>query len=135
MLCLFFFSSRRRHTICALVTGVQTCALPIFDGGASIAIGLILAAVAILLAREAKELLIGEAADPALIDTIRRIVEAHPEISAINHVRTIRSEEPTSELQSLMRISYAVFCLEQKKNQPKPTNTYKTQTPYIMTTN
>src|SRR3546814_6958156 len=33
MLChifLFFFSSRRRHTRCALVTGVQTCALPIF---------------------------------------------------------------------------------------------------------
>src|SRR3546814_19148525 len=27
---LFFFSSRRRHTRCALVTGVQTCALPIF---------------------------------------------------------------------------------------------------------
>src|SRR3546814_2091911 len=27
----FFFSSRRRHTICALVTGVQTCALPISD--------------------------------------------------------------------------------------------------------
>src|SRR3546814_6995752 len=27
---MFFFSSRRRHTICALVTGVQTCALPIF---------------------------------------------------------------------------------------------------------
>src|SRR3546814_19285446 len=27
---LFFFSSRRRHTSCALVTGVQTCALPIF---------------------------------------------------------------------------------------------------------
>src|SRR3546814_19735945 len=29
LLCLFFFSSRRRHTRCALVTGVQTCALPI----------------------------------------------------------------------------------------------------------
>src|SRR3546814_7275298 len=28
-ICLFFFSSRRRHTRCALVTGVQTCALPI----------------------------------------------------------------------------------------------------------
>src|SRR3546814_9743122 len=28
---LIFFSSRRRHTSCALVTGVQTCALPIFD--------------------------------------------------------------------------------------------------------
>src|SRR3546814_2149415 len=29
----FFFSSRRRHTRCALVTGVQTCALPISNGG------------------------------------------------------------------------------------------------------
>src|SRR3546814_19615734 len=29
----FFFSSRRRHTRCALVTGVQTCALPIFQVG------------------------------------------------------------------------------------------------------
>src|SRR3546814_8654544 len=28
---LFFFSSRRRHTRCALVTGVQTCALPICE--------------------------------------------------------------------------------------------------------
>src|SRR3546814_1051633 len=28
----FFFSSRRRHTRCALVTGVQTCALPIWGG-------------------------------------------------------------------------------------------------------
>src|SRR3546814_9750960 len=28
-ICWFFFSSRRRHTRCALVTGVQTCALPI----------------------------------------------------------------------------------------------------------
>src|SRR3546814_19139499 len=30
---LFFFSSRRRHTRCALVTGVQTCALPIYNEG------------------------------------------------------------------------------------------------------
>src|SRR3546814_1314198 len=29
MIFVFFFSSRRRHTRCALVTGVQTCALPI----------------------------------------------------------------------------------------------------------
>src|SRR3546814_19079033 len=29
---MFFFSSRRRHTRCALVTGVQTCALPIAAG-------------------------------------------------------------------------------------------------------
>src|SRR3546814_16670255 len=32
----FFFSSRRRHTICALVTGVQTCALPIYSSSASL---------------------------------------------------------------------------------------------------
>src|SRR3546814_15475253 len=35
---MFFFSSRRRHTRCALVTGVQTCALPICRGaGAALA--------------------------------------------------------------------------------------------------
>src|SRR3546814_8049338 len=38
-----------------------------------------------------------------------------------------RSEEHTSELQSLMRISYAVFCLKKKKK-PK-TNTHNQQTP------
>src|SRR3546814_1212088 len=32
-----FFSSRRRHTRCALVTGVQTCALPIWPGDQSFA--------------------------------------------------------------------------------------------------
>src|SRR3546814_11747475 len=31
--CFFFLSSRRRHTRCALVTGVQTCALPIYYDG------------------------------------------------------------------------------------------------------
>src|SRR3546814_4458820 len=35
-------------------------------------------------------------------------------------VRPGRSEEHTSELQSLMRISYAVFCLKKKKNSPTP---------------
>src|SRR3546814_5840919 len=33
MYLFFFFASRRRHTRCALVTGVQTCALPIFGRG------------------------------------------------------------------------------------------------------
>src|SRR3546814_8819789 len=37
-----------------------------------------------------------------------------------NHVECLRSEEHTSELQSLMRILYAVFCLKKKK-----TNNYK----------
>src|SRR3546814_13875127 len=33
---MFFFSSRRRHTRCAVVTGVQTCALPILTGSYSV---------------------------------------------------------------------------------------------------
>src|SRR3546814_16300713 len=33
---LFFFSSRSRHTRCALVTGVQTCARPIVSGGETV---------------------------------------------------------------------------------------------------
>src|SRR3546814_1594856 len=37
--------------------------------------------------------------------------------AASAHERTPRSEEHTSELQSLMRISYAVFCLKKKKNE------------------
>src|SRR3546814_10644833 len=36
---VFFFSSRRRHTSCALVTGVQTCALPILIDRAAEALG------------------------------------------------------------------------------------------------
>src|SRR3546814_5395572 len=39
---------------------------------------------------------------------------------------SMRSEEHTSELQSLMRISYAVFCLKKKKHQH--TNTHNTST-------
>src|SRR3546814_4805127 len=37
--------------------------------------------------------------------------------------RHVRSEEHTSELQSLMRISYAVFCLKKKKRQHNTSNT------------
>src|SRR3546814_1491889 len=41
----------------------------------------------------------------------------------------VRSEEHTSELQSLMRISYAVFCLKKKKNKlHTPTNTHRSHT-------
>src|SRR3546814_6313803 len=36
----FFFSSRRRHTSCALVTGVQTCALPIYPVAEAKSVGL-----------------------------------------------------------------------------------------------
>jgi cation diffusion facilitator family transporter len=64
---------------------------PRIDGVASIAIGLILAVVAALLAREAKGLLIGESADPRLISGIWAALEKRPGIAAVNHVRTIHS--------------------------------------------
>src|SRR3546814_8353498 len=122
----FFFSSRRRHTRCALVTGVQTCALPI-----------------LLTARELQE-------NPAFADPEIQAA-AYPAmfIAMLNHTMDLpmavelegveggyrrgagvyiksgkaagrrlyamRSEEHTSELQSLMRISYAVFCLKKTK--------------------
>ncbi|GEM_PF-2263760 len=64
---------------------------PRIDGFASIAIGLILAGVAILLAREAKGLLIGESADPAIISVLWTILAKRSQISAVNHVRTIHT--------------------------------------------
>src|SRR3546814_3991227 len=48
--------------------------------------------------------------------TQRRIVRARSIARSRARVRARRSEEHTSELQSLMRISYAVFCLKKKKN-------------------
>src|SRR3546814_5111746 len=46
-----------------------------------------------------------------------RISARHIEIAQGAEVEIMRSEEHTSELQSLMRISYAVFCLKKKTNQ------------------
>src|SRR3546814_1016663 len=60
------------------------------------------------------------------IDALRNLV-ARKKASAMRD----RSEEHTSELQSLMRISYAVFCLNKKKYMN--TNTQKTITPTIPT--
>ena len=64
---------------------------PRIDGAASIVIGVILAAVATLLAREAKGLLIGERADTRMIARIRALVDAEPYITHVNHVRTIHT--------------------------------------------
>src|SRR3546814_1830747 len=52
-----------------------------------------------------------------LMDTPRAAAkDAIARLRALGIQRMIRSEEHTSELQSLMRISYAVFCLKKKKN-------------------
>ena len=63
---------------------------PRFDGVASILIGLLLAMVALFLAREAKGLLIGEAADPALIAGIRRAVSL-PGVMGVGEIMTIHN--------------------------------------------
>lgn len=62
---------------------------PIFDGVASILIGLVLAATAGLLARESKSLLIGEQAKPELTYAILRIAGEEPEVSRANGVFTV----------------------------------------------
>src|SRR3546814_8375038 len=48
----------------------------------------------------------------------RSVLELHAlDLAVTDNFGGVRSEEHTSELQSLMRISYAVFCLKKKKNQ------------------
>src|SRR3546814_4101649 len=113
--CMFFFSSRRRHTRCALVTGVQTCALPI--SGSSIfhpessRVARMASGGQHGLAQSLFQVggNAGSAVGPLLAAAI---VLPHGQRS----VAWFRSEEHTSELQSLMRISYAVFCLNKKHN-------------------
>src|SRR3546814_10617291 len=46
-------------------------------------------------------------------------------VSKVTKDTAMRSEEHTSELQSLMRISYAVFCLKKKKKKTTTTNNQK----------
>jgi cation diffusion facilitator family transporter len=63
---------------------------PVFDGVASILIGVVLAATASLLARESKSLLIGERADQKLGDSLQHIAEqAYPDLHA-NGVLTVQ---------------------------------------------
>src|SRR3546814_9918945 len=141
--CCFFFSSRRRHTRCALVTGVQTCALPIwrrFKGSLAdleavkdavtlpvLRKDFIATPYQVLEARAAGAdlvLLIVAALEQRLLADLHALVlelgmtplvETHSadEVARAGHIgaRLVRSEAHTSELPSLMRISYAVFCL------------------------
>src|SRR3546814_10294362 len=56
-------------------------------------------------------------ADSAHVEAINRLADMEV-TTGTTPVTFDRSEEHTSELQSLMRISYAVFCLKKKKNTP-----------------
>src|SRR3546814_8038819 len=129
----FFFSSIRRHTMCALVTGVQTCALPISrlppheqpadqraDGkgdqggeqcgdGHARNIGRTARAWLVIFRARAKRAGPRDTPPrPAHRRSSRLASAANNAARSPPAVR--RSEEHTSELQSLMRISYADFC-------------------------
>lgn len=60
-----------------------------FDGAASVVIGLILGGTAAWLAYETKSLLIGESADPKLVEALRAIAVDYPEITTVNKVLTM----------------------------------------------
>lgn len=62
---------------------------PIWDGIASVLIGLVLGAIAVMLLIEAKGLLIGESADPVLIEAIRACAEAHYGVVSVQQVLTV----------------------------------------------
>jgi cation diffusion facilitator family transporter len=64
---------------------------PFFDGAASVAIGIILGLTALLLAVESKALLIGEAADPELVEGLRAATEARAGVTGVGHVLTVHS--------------------------------------------
>jgi cation diffusion facilitator family transporter len=64
---------------------------PFFDGAASVVIGIILGLTALLLAVESKALLIGEAANPELIEGIRALILAHEEVAGVGEILTIHS--------------------------------------------
>lgn len=64
---------------------------PVWDGASSVAIGCALAVVAWMLARESMGLLIGERADPALVDAVRQALTARGEVTGVQEVLTIHT--------------------------------------------
>src|SRR3546814_4752307 len=122
---VFFFSSRRRHTRCALVTGVQTCALPIFearigadpDAGRHAHVGGDAEGDDLLDATGAQLAFQGGADEGGVHRLLDQRLACQRLEAGLEGVAGLqRSEEHTSALQSLMRISYAVFCLNTKNS-------------------
>jgi cation diffusion facilitator family transporter len=71
------------------IAAAQFLAMPVFDGIASVTIGLILAGAAIFLAIETKSLLIGEGAEPIIVEGVRRIIAAQSGILKTNEILTM----------------------------------------------
>src|SRR3546814_5002477 len=130
MFSVFFFSSRRRHTRCALVTGVQTCALPILIVEGADRFGLaqfhqLRGRVGRGEERSVCLLLRGNTLSETARARLALMRETNDGFRMAEEDLRLRPEEHTSELQSLMRISYAVFCLKKNKIQRKETNQYQ----------
>ena len=64
---------------------------PFYDGAASVVIGLILGFTALLLAYESKGLLIGEAANPELVDNLHQLACSKSGVVGVGHVLTVHS--------------------------------------------
>src|SRR3546814_2228635 len=120
-----FFSSRRRHTSCAVVTGFQTCALPILHAGRcrrpvrrharrSLMRWYLDASLALHAVLPTADSRTRDWLDAVHAQGEEVFSSTLLELELIRTLRRERSEEHTSELQSLMRISYAVFCLKKK---------------------
>jgi cation diffusion facilitator family transporter len=62
---------------------------PFFDGTASILIGIILSVVAVLLAYQSRDLLVGEAVDPKTLENIRRLAESDPRVEGVKNALTM----------------------------------------------
>ena len=67
----------------------QRLGLPQLDGVASVLIGALLCAVAVLMVYESKGLLVGEAVDPEMLKSLRALVAADPDVEHVQHLRTI----------------------------------------------
>src|SRR3546814_5547478 len=115
-----FCSSRRRHTRCALVTGVQTCALPICPRWPDHRNPAQPSCLGRRGQRAECPATGGVPRNPA--DDPRPALQPGEQRRHLPR-RRLRSEEHTSELQSLMCTSYAVFCL--KKTKPKLLTTHR----------
>src|SRR3546814_2394464 len=70
----------------------------------------------------------GRVSEQALDGRLERVQDPRAAALSRHDVAEVRSEEHTSELQSLMRISYAVFCLKKKITQYHHHNTSTTTT-------
>lgn len=61
----------------------------VFDGIGTLCIGVLLVLVAVVLGMETKSLLVGEGANPADLTAIRDAINAHPDVEALIHIKTL----------------------------------------------